>query len=170
MKISSRFPVRSNHLPTSASLSPYRLDHGPSASIHHWIGSIYIGGLLTQNCPRSVLRAHGHDQESRSVPHRLKWSRKFHEISPSGHSPVLVHLGHSCPVCGAEAICPPYRLYGVRGKSGCETEWSRLVKGLDQLVAPSLLLFSLVRRLNVREEVVEDEEDEEAFMVGNKTS
>ena len=56
---------------------------------------------------------------------------------------MLVHLGHSCPVCGAEAICPPYRLYGVRGKSGCETEWSRLVKGLDQLVAPELATFQL---------------------------
>ena len=87
---------------------------------------------------------------------------------------MLVHLGHSCPACGAEAICRPYPLCGVRGESGCETEWSRLVKGLyqltldqplDQLVALSLLFISLVRGLNMTEE---EEKGEEAFMVGNK--
>ena len=150
MKISSRFPVRSNHLPKSASLSPYRLDHVPSAYI---TGSVVlIGGLLTRSYPRSVLPAHGHDQELRSVPHRSGWSRRFHEIIPLGHSRVLVHLGHSCPACGGEAISRPYRLCGVRGESGCETEWSRLVKGLyqlsldqplDQLVAPQLAIYQL---------------------------
>ena len=65
---------------------------------------------------------------------------------------MLAHLGHSCPACGAEAICRPYPLYGVRGGCGCETEWSRLVKGLyqltldqllDQLVAPQLAIHQL---------------------------
>ena len=61
---------------------------------------------------------------------------------------MLVHLGHSYPVCGAEAISRPYRLYGVRAERGCETEWSRLAKGLyqltlDQLVAPELAIYEL---------------------------
>ena len=95
-----------------------------------------------------MLPAHEHDQESRSVPYRSEWSHSFHEINPSSHSPVLAHLDHSCPVCGAEAICRSYWLYGARGKSGCETEWSRLVKGLyqltlDQPVAPQLAIYQL---------------------------